>query len=323
MNISIQATTFNGTLVNRSATADYIDSGQKLFFCALLALESIFGTAANLMIILVIVCTAFLRTLENAFVVNLAFADFLISFVTQPSSLVVIAQLCLASCQATNWNTLLIAINRYILICHPQLYPRVYTRGNVFLMCVTVWGVMLLISLPNHIDVGWGTLGFSDTLFVCTFAADHYPYTLFIMAGSLFFPAVVTFSAYYGIYRQVRMSRIRVLTGRPGKSLKKSVLVAKSLFKAYVVYLLLVLPFGVVMVLGMGPRLPHIWYMLTLLLYHGVGTANCFVYAARLGKFWDGLRLMLRLPMKSDGSGTSGQMSNTSQRSQKTASLKR
>ncbi|XP_055332295.1 melatonin receptor type 1B-B-like [Paramacrobiotus metropolitanus] len=269
------------------------------------------------MIILVIGSTTFLRTVENAFVVNLAFADFLISFVTQPSSLVAIAQLCSASCLATNWNTLLIAVNRYILICHPRLYPLVYKRFNVFVMCLTIWGFMFLIGLPNH--VGWGSFGFSDTLFVCTFAADNYPYTMFVMASSLFLPASVTFSSYYGIYRRVRDSRDRVLTGQPGVSFRKNIKTAKSLFKAYVVYLFLVLPFGIVMVLGMGPRLPHIWYMLSLLLFHGVGTANCFVYAARLGKFWDGLRLMFQLPRKDNGVMPSGQMSTSSQRSQKTS----
>ncbi|XP_055332298.1 melatonin receptor type 1B-A-like [Paramacrobiotus metropolitanus] len=243
-------------------------------------------------------------------------------FTTHPILCKVIAQLCSASCIATHWNTLLIAINRYILIRHPTLYRRVYTQGSVFLMCLTVWVVMLGATIPNHVDVGWGSLGFSDILFVCTFATDHYHYTLFNVSVFLFFPAILTFVAYYGIYRQVRISRIRVLTGQPGKSFRKDIRIVKSLFKAYVVYLVLVAPFGVIMLINMG-QLPHIWYMLSLLLYHGVGTANCFLYAVRLGKFWDGLRLMFHLPMKSESSGASGQLSTSSQRAQATASSRR
>ncbi|XP_055332297.1 melatonin receptor type 1A-like [Paramacrobiotus metropolitanus] len=213
--------------------------------------------------------------------------------------------------------------SRYILIRHPNLYPRVYTRGSVLLMCLIVWIVMFGVTVPNHVDVGWGSLGFSDILFVCTFATDHYRYTLFLITCTIFFPAILTFIAYYGIYRQVRMSRIRVLTGKPGKFFRKDIRIVKSLFKTYVAYLLLILPFGVIMLVNLGPQLPHIWYMLSLLLFHGVGTANCFLYAVRLGKFWDGLRLMFRLPVKSESSTTSGPLSTASHRVPTTASSRR
>ncbi|OWA53586.1 putative Melatonin receptor type 1B-B [Hypsibius exemplaris] len=202
------------------------------FFVVCLALQGIFGTLGNVLVIGAVCIVPALRTTSNAFIINLSLADLLVTCVTQPSSLLgailgegffnerhtacsVVGTLCAMGCIASTWNIFMISLNRFILICYFEHYERVYTKLRTLLMCAAVWLLIYLIELPNQ--TGWGDTRFSTVFYVCTFANHVHSYALFYIGVGVCLPVAGSFFCYLGIYLKVRNSslvRNRILMKR-------------------------------------------------------------------------------------------------------------
>ena len=77
------------------------------------------------------------------------------------------------------------------------------------------------------------------------------------------------------------------------REFQKNVKVAKALFRVYVIFLIMWLPVAVLILMGWGPRVHPVWYILTVLMAHGNSSINCLVYALSLDHFREGyLRLL-------------------------------
>ena len=129
---------------------------------SLFALIVIAAFIGNLLICLVLYKNRALRTITNAFVLSLALTDLLMSLLVIPLK---IASAFIASeivsdlaCQVTGilvYNlagvSLLtlthIAVNRYIRVVKPSLYPKIYTKRSAAIMVVSVWVITILIGL--------------------------------------------------------------------------------------------------------------------------------------------------------------------------------
>ena len=71
----------------------------------------------------------------------------------KPRLCVALGSICIASCVASLLSIGCISINRYVYVCHNQVYAKIYTRTSVVLMCVLTWVVGFLLDVPSQ--VGW------------------------------------------------------------------------------------------------------------------------------------------------------------------------
>ena len=71
----------------------------------------------------------------------------------KPRMCVALGSICIASCVASLLSIGCISINRYVYVCHNQVYSRIYTRTSAVLMCVLTWVVGFLLDAPSQI--GW------------------------------------------------------------------------------------------------------------------------------------------------------------------------
>ncbi|OWA50001.1 putative Melatonin receptor type 1C [Hypsibius exemplaris] len=269
----------------------------------------------------------------NAFIVNLAIADLCVTAFAQPANIIgalfggqyfldhpiycgFVSTLCATGCLASCWNLCMIAVNRFVLICHWEHYEKIYTRRNTVIICLAVWVVIYLIELPNH--VGWGDLRFSDLFFVCTFANHVHSYALFYVLVGVFTPLSVSFFCYLKIYLKVKDSRLtrnRILKGgsesddnarqrhdtvpdtsRPNSMTRKfyeDLKIIKVLFRVLIIYVLMWLPLVILILIHIANDIGYTWYILVLLCAHGNSAVNCVIYAATIKEFRDGYRRLL------------------------------
>ena len=125
-----------------------------------LVLLALFIIAANLTVIFLVLLKDCLRTKTNFCLCSLAASDFMAGLIAVPltiacsSTLCVIPELCLAMdlCQrflaiSSIIHLLVITTERYTMIVHPMVYPRVMTKSRILTALVFTWLISLFVSL--------------------------------------------------------------------------------------------------------------------------------------------------------------------------------
>ncbi|XP_070578770.1 tachykinin-like peptides receptor 99D [Ptychodera flava] len=128
----------------------------------------IVGTLGNLSVIIVVLSTAKMRTLTNYLILNLAVADFFVSFllivnkyVTQAfyipvpggSAGIIYCRLYYSAVffwvciKASTFNLLLMTYETYVAVVHPLVYPAYRTKRNIISTVAVSWILSLLIEL--------------------------------------------------------------------------------------------------------------------------------------------------------------------------------
>ncbi|XP_013792712.1 G-protein coupled receptor moody-like [Limulus polyphemus] len=103
-----------------------------------------------------------------------------------------------------------IAINRYILICHPKIYKRIYQRHWLVAMIALIWIFAFSLLLPPLIQV-WGKLGFDPKSGTCTILeVDGKSPKTFLFIFSFVFTSIVFAYCYSRIYFVVRKNQKNV-----------------------------------------------------------------------------------------------------------------
>ncbi|CAB4024242.1 histamine H2 receptor-like [Paramuricea clavata] len=137
-----------------------------------------------------------LRTPFNWLVVNLAAADLIIGFITEPFSvyyhikeglkkssvaeeLITIHMVYFISCTASVLSLTSLAVERYLAVRKPNTYRTKVTNKRIVLTIVMIW--LISLSLPNiYLDVGFTTYGFifANTSIAITVLITTITYTL-------------------------------------------------------------------------------------------------------------------------------------------------
>ncbi|XP_077117408.1 melatonin receptor type 1A-like [Ranitomeya variabilis] len=180
----------------------------------------IFG---NLLVITSVFRNKKLRKAGNAFVVSLAVADLLVACYPYPLVLLAIFNRgwnmghthCLLSglfmglsVMSSVFNITGIAINRYVFVCHPSCYARLFSNTSTALYVGLVWTLALAAILPN---LFLGSLQYDPRVFSCTFSQSVSPlYTIATVIFHFFLPTGVVSFCYLQIWILVLQSRHRV-----------------------------------------------------------------------------------------------------------------
>ena len=190
--------------------------------------------------ILVIICTASilgnitlffiitrkrsLRTISNGFLLNLAFADLLVSVLNMPITVVTIVKQRWIfgdrACKLLGFTTMLsfvssvmwlamIAINRYYYVVQWKIYPSYFTPKRSVLFAGTVWLISLLLSIPPLL--GWAKYRYIPGKSYCfvSWPSDVY-YMYFMLIICFFGPLSIMSLSYYNILKFTREAKERV-----------------------------------------------------------------------------------------------------------------
>ncbi|KAK7093889.1 alpha-2B adrenergic receptor-like [Littorina saxatilis] len=154
---------------NVSRYHSHITDAERHVEVVVLSVMSALANMGNISLWTVVLSTRTLRQqANNKLLLSLSLADLLVSVVSMPVTVVTIfltrwafsEQMCtvigfinMLTLVSSVMSLGLISINRYIKICCPQRYRRVYTNINIYLMTLGVWCLSAVLSSPPLL--GW------------------------------------------------------------------------------------------------------------------------------------------------------------------------
>lgn len=156
-----------------------IEIGFELCFAVIICLVSIFG---NLLVVFVVNKDPRLQNITNSFIHNLAWADICTATLNMPFWIISMytgrwifsetlcewaSALLSTSAVVSVMNMGLIAVNCYLKVVKPNLYPKFFPGKQMAqVYCATVWLITLLLSTPPL--YGWGKFAYHQGFCVCT-----------------------------------------------------------------------------------------------------------------------------------------------------------
>lgn len=216
--------------MNRSTTPQFTLLDRELFRLAveilLICSVMVLGVCGNTLVLIAVWKERSLRTTPNAFVVNLAVADFLLCTTILPLTVLTfirgewILGMCVCKLEAILFATILnatlvtlttISINRFVMIRHSIKYKGIYTKKSVCLMLAGIWCYSILIaSRPLY---GWGAYAFNEHNGFCFIDNKRENMTnlsRLLASLSLYTNIIIIISCYYGVYRTVSQHRRQI-----------------------------------------------------------------------------------------------------------------
>ncbi|XP_038064039.1 melanopsin-A-like [Patiria miniata] len=206
-----------------------VSDGVRIMQATAIAFLGITGAIGNFLVILSIATTPDLRTLHNAFVLNLSVSDFLLSAVTCPLNFAsvlldrwplgsVACRLCVQISLALMGVSLLtlaaVASNRYFLISKPRtVYERFCGRRKVLANIVFMWLQAVIIGFVVAEFVARVKTDFNPLFGTCALDPFHPSTWVFItvlIVLVIFTSLVVIPLQYFLMFRTIRASKRRV-----------------------------------------------------------------------------------------------------------------
>ena len=266
-----------------------------------------------------------LRTICNAFLLNLVFADLLVSVLNMPITVVTILEqrwiFGEIACVLLGFTTMLsfvssvmwlamIAINRYFYVVQWKKYRSIFTPRRAFLFAGIVWLISLLLSIPPLF--GWAEYRYIPGKSYCfVFWPSDVYYMYFMLTICFFGPLTTICVSYFNILKFTRASKQRLnqhinnthegmltepennVSKEDGKSKRRfkvtreEVKITNTLLIVVVCFIACWAPFVVTMFLDVYfPRpLPRVVDIGTLLLGYANSMCNPIVYGIRNPNF--------------------------------------
>ncbi|XP_068797978.1 visual pigment-like receptor peropsin isoform X2 [Struthio camelus] len=188
------------------------------FFCVPAGVISIFS---NIVVLCIFVKYKELRTATNAIIINLAFTDIGVSGIGYPMSAAsdlhgswkfgytgcqIYAALNIFFGMASIGLLTVVAVDRYLTICRPDIGRRMTTCNYATLIIVAWINAVFWASMPT---VGWASYAPDPTGATCTVNwrkndASFVSYTMSVIAVNFVIPLTVMFYCYYNVSRTMK-----------------------------------------------------------------------------------------------------------------------
>ena len=191
---------------------------------ALLVIICAVAVLGNITLFVIVTRRKTLRTIANGFLLNLAFADLLVSALNMPITVVTIIKqewvFGETACVLLGFTTMLsfvssvmslamIAINRYYYVVQWKTYPAIFTPRRSVLFGAAVWIISALISLPPLF--GWAEYRYIPGKSYCfVFWPSDIYYMYFMLTICFFGPLTAMSVSYFYILKFTREASQRV-----------------------------------------------------------------------------------------------------------------
>ena len=198
-------------------TASIIEATVLIFICT----TSILG---NISLFFVFTRRKILRTISNGFLLNLAFADLLVSMLNMPITVVTIIKerwifgdtacvffgfITMLSFVSSVMSLAMIAINRYYYVVKWKTYSITFTSKKSALFAAVVWLISVLLSVPPLF--GWAEYRYIPGKSYCfVFWPSDVYYMYFMLTICFFGPLIAMCVSYFKILKFTREAKRRV-----------------------------------------------------------------------------------------------------------------
>ena len=218
-------------------------------------------------------------------------------FTERPVLCDTISTLCLTACVNALFSIGGISFNRYLNICHTNLYSKIFSPKKNILFCLSFWCVGIILSLPAL--VGWTQNVYDHKMLECIWNRLHSKsFTIFFSAFIVATPVAIITYSFVRIFLSVRASRKRVAalshqdsqsvtTSNCSKTTKNnsrsqaqrsSIHLAITLSVIFLVFVICWTPYALIVVIDMNDKQPLSVYLYILLFAHLHASLNCIVY---------------------------------------------
>lgn len=194
-----------------------------------------------------------------------------------------IASMCLTACFCAFASLTMLSLNRYVYLCHNEIYDKMYGRITCIVICVMCWIAAFLCEFPNFI--GWGGHYFDQEANQCIWdRTSSLSYTLFVAIGLIGFPLLTMTICFILIFRRIWNTKKALYDidegkdGRMGKVMVESFRAAKTIFVIFVVFVICWTPYAVVIAIDVENTLPMPVHLFLTLLAHLHSSCNFIIY---------------------------------------------
>ncbi len=218
-------------------------------------------------------------------------------FESRPVLCDITSSICLTACVCALFSIGGISFNRYLNICHPNIYPHVFNLRNNIIMCASFWCIGLMMSLPGL--VGWTDNVYDHKMLECIWNRLHsLSYTIFFSLGVVLTPIVIISFSYICIFLHVLASKHKVDSDvrkqqKASKNTTGPVRLAKTFFIIFFIFVSCWVPYATIVVIDFNDNLPHELHLYVLMLAHMHSSLNPIVYAVTNIHFRNGYKMIL------------------------------
>nr|AKQ63072.1 orphan G-protein coupled receptor 64 [Platynereis dumerilii] len=270
------------------------------FYLIITGIASILGTFGNILVMASFAVNPALQNSKNVFIFNVALADILVTSIADPFGILgmvygseyfdsrpavcdFIATLCIAACVTALFSIGGISFNRFISICHPSVYSKVFGLKANLAMCFAFWVGGIGMSLPAL--VGWTDNIYDHKMLECIWNRLHsLSYTIFFSTCVVFTPVVIISFSYLKIFLHVRASRRKVATmaganAATKKQEQSSLKLARSFFIIFMIFVGCWSPYAILVLVDWNDSLPLNVHLFILMVAHLHASLNPLVHA--------------------------------------------
>ncbi|XP_031548854.1 melatonin receptor type 1A-like [Actinia tenebrosa] len=233
---------------------------------SILLLIALIAIGGNLLVVISIYRNRSLRTITNYFVLSLAMTDILFPTLSLPLSLYWSIQDRFTSTPGTCefqavlntslvWvsvsNLLFMAINRFVRVCKPQKYKKVFSRNKALIMIVVIW-VGSFFSSALYLKGGLELVRarFNPSNIACRYVYQATNVISMIITNiticlALFLPCATIFYCYLKVFMKIREHKKNIAPASNPNSLGTSIQEIKvtwTVFSVLIGYLLTWIP---------------------------------------------------------------------------------
>ncbi len=189
-----------------------------------LCIVSAFGVLGNIFIIGAVYTQKKLRMRSNAFIVNLAVADLIITTYVMPAGLVTSrlnrnpfgrdlcdfnAFLVMCTCGVSTQSLMMIALERYVYICKMHLSEKLFSGKLLAVYVCLTW--VYSAAWTVHGWTGWTKFVYGEDVYLCIFDGTYsLSFDLCLTGFGMMLPMFVLIFCYFRIFRTVWTSRAAV-----------------------------------------------------------------------------------------------------------------
>ncbi|CAF1471005.1 unnamed protein product [Adineta steineri] len=212
-------TILNGTTIATSTSIAPMPMIKLLPVALVLSTIVILCICGNILVILSVFTFRPLRTVQNFFIVSLAFSDMLVAITVMPFHIVthildrwifgrIFCQIFVTCdvllCTSSILNLCAIALDRYWAISDPIQYARQRTVRRVLFMIALVWILSATISIPPIIATIFGSDDLSNFNELQCELSNNKVYVIYSACGSFYIPAIIMTVVYAHVFIETR-----------------------------------------------------------------------------------------------------------------------